>query len=129
MSDSQKPEIGSVGWIDLTVPEAEGLRDFYSAVVGWKSESVDMGGYSDFTMVAPESGEAKTGICHARGNNADLPAVWTIYIVVADLDASLDACRRAGGEVVKETREMPGTGRYALIRDPAGAMCALFEVA
>ena len=31
MSESQSPEIGSIGWIDLTVPDAESTRDFYSA--------------------------------------------------------------------------------------------------
>ena len=129
MSESQRPEVGSIGWIDLTVPEAESARAFYSKVVGWKSETADMGGYSDFTMIGPESGEPRTGICHARGANEDLPGVWTIYIVVADVKASLKACREGGGTVVKATREMAGTGRYALIRDPTGAVCALFEPA
>jgi predicted enzyme related to lactoylglutathione lyase len=43
MNERNRPEVGSVGWIDLTVPEAEEVRDFYSAVVGWKSEPVDIG--------------------------------------------------------------------------------------
>ena len=128
MSESQSPEIGSIGWIDLTVPEAESTRDFYSAVVGWKSEPVEMGGYSDFTMSA-EGGEPKTGVCHARGTNEGIPPVWMIYIVVADLEASLTACRERGGAIVRKTRDMGGSGRYALIRDPAGAVCALFEAA
>ncbi len=129
MSDSKSPEVGSVGWIDLTVPEAGPVRDFYAAVVGWDAEPVDMEGYSDFNMKAPESGEPKTGICHARGSNEGIPPAWMIYIVVADLDASLGACRESGGELVGEPREMGGSGRYAFIRDPAGAVCALFESA
>jgi predicted enzyme related to lactoylglutathione lyase len=27
--------VGTIGWIDLTVPDAKSLRDFYSAVTGW----------------------------------------------------------------------------------------------
>lgn len=129
MNESNKPETGSVGWIDLTVSEAEPIRDFYAAVVGWRSEPVDMGGYSDFCMIAPASGEAKTGICHARGANASIPTAWIIYIVVDDLDASLAACRERGGEALGAPREMGGSGRYAFIRDPAGAVSALFEPA
>ena len=40
---NEKPETGSMAWIDLTVKNAETVRDFYSAVVGWTSEEVDMG--------------------------------------------------------------------------------------
>lgn len=33
MSDTEQPVVGAVGWFDLTVPEAEKIRDFYSAGV------------------------------------------------------------------------------------------------
>ena len=55
MSD-KKANVGSTGWIDLTIPNADGIRDFYSNVVGWKSSPVAMDGYSDYTMTEPESG-------------------------------------------------------------------------
>ncbi|MGB6336961.1 MAG: VOC family protein, partial [Thermoanaerobaculia bacterium] len=45
MSDDSKPEIGKIGWTDLTVENADDVRDFYTAVVGWKPSPVDMGGY------------------------------------------------------------------------------------
>ena len=45
MSEAMKQEVGSINWTDLTVPEAEKVKDFYSAVVGWKFAPVDMGGY------------------------------------------------------------------------------------
>lgn len=129
MSEAAKPEVGSIGWIDLTVPDAARLRDFYSSVVGWKPRSVEVGDYSDFNMTAPASGEPKAGVCHARGGNQGIPQAWIIYIVVADLDASLAACRKQGGEVLGEPRTMGTMGRYAFIRDPAGAACALYESA
>ncbi len=34
MSDDNKLPAGSVAWIDLTVPDAPGLRDFYKEVAG-----------------------------------------------------------------------------------------------
>jgi predicted enzyme related to lactoylglutathione lyase len=33
-------EFGKIGWIDMTVEDAPGVRDFYKAVVGWGSEDV-----------------------------------------------------------------------------------------
>ena len=64
-------ETGKIGWIDITVDDATGLRDFYARVVGWKPEDVGMGDYSDFNMTMPGSGEPAAGICHARGGNAE----------------------------------------------------------
>ena len=78
-------------------------------------------------MISPATGEAVAGICHARGGNADLPPVWMVYWVVADLEQSLARCRKEGGEVVVGAREMGDTGRYAVIRDPAGAVAALWQ--
>lgn len=117
---------GTIGWIDLTVGDAEAIRDFYRAVVGWESESVDMGGYSDYNMMVPGTGEATAGVCHARGVNAALPPHWLIYIVVRDLDASISRCEELGGEVLQGPRRLGGS-RYSVIKDPAGAFCALYQ--
>lgn len=123
---NEQPRPGTIGWVDLTVADAVELRDFYSAVAGWASEPVDMQGYEDFCMIPPGATAPAAGICHARGMNADLPPVWLIYITVANLDASLEQCKARGGEVISPIRAM-GASRYAAIRDPAGAVCALFQ--
>ena len=34
MSEKQKPKIGSITWCDLTVTNAEVVKDFYAKVVG-----------------------------------------------------------------------------------------------
>ena len=126
MSDGMEP--GTIGWHDLTVEDAEAAREFYEAVVGWRSEPVELDGYQDFNMRLPRRQHAVAGVCHARGSNADLPAQWLMYVVVESLDESLEACREQGGEVVAGPRGLGGS-RYAVIRDPAGAVCALYEPA
>jgi predicted enzyme related to lactoylglutathione lyase len=40
---SATPKPGTITWQDLTVGDAEAIRDFYAAVVGWTPESVKMG--------------------------------------------------------------------------------------
>jgi hypothetical protein len=124
MSDNS--QVGKIGWIDMTVDDADGLRDFYKSVVGWGTEAVSMGEYSDYSMTLPDSGEAVTGICHARGGNAELPGGWLIYITVADIDASAAACTANGGQVLVEPRSLAG-GRFCVIRDPSGATAALYQ--
>ena len=119
-------DVGKIGWIDLTAGDADALGEFYRAVVGWKSEAVDMNGYQDHCMLAAD-GAAVAGVCHARGANTGIPAQWLIYITVADLEASLERCGELGGEVVRPPRGLGGMGRFAIVRDPAGAVCALFQ--
>lgn len=120
------PKAGTVTWFDLTIPKADKVRDFYAAVAGWQATPVDMGGYSDYCMGPPRSRRPAGGICHARGVNKNLPPQWLIYITVADLKKSLRACTKAGGKVVCPVRRM-GRARMAVIRDPAGAVAALYE--
>lgn len=126
--NKEKPnEIGSIIWVDLTVDQAQDLRDFYSEVVGWESDPVDMGGYDDFNMLSPGGGAARAGICFRRGMNADLPPSWLVYITVADLEASIRRCEELGGSLVSGPKGEAETGRYCVIQDPAGAVAALFQ--
>jgi hypothetical protein len=127
MCDDGRPRVGRIGWTDLTVRDAETIRDFYANVVGWSPEAVDMGSYSDFNMTLPDDGSPAAGICHARGTNAELPAQWLVYITVQDLDESMSSCEERGGKIVVSPKDMGTMGRYCVIQDPAGAVAALYE--
>jgi predicted enzyme related to lactoylglutathione lyase len=129
MSNLHAPTPGTIGWIDLTVADAGTVRDFYKAVAGWRAEPVEMDGYDDFNMLPPHAAEPVAGICHARGSNANLPAHWLLYIVVDDIDRSLKRCRELGGELIGEMRGSAEHGRFCVIRDPAGAVSALYQPA
>ena len=114
---------GQIGWIDLTVDDADDRRDFYSAVVGWQSQAFPMedGAWHDHVMTDAD-GNALAGVCNARGTNAGLPAVWVPYFVVDDLDARLQVAKERGAELLSGPR---GTPPFAILRDPGGACFAL----
>jgi len=123
---SNKSDVGKIGWIDMTVENAPAVRDFYKAVVGWNSEDVSMGDYSDYTMKMPATGDGVSGICHARGSNAELPPGWLIYIIVADVEASAKACTENGGKLLVKPRGLAG-GRFCVVEDPGGSVAALYQ--
>lgn len=123
MSDTNN---GKIVWIDLTVPNADRLRDFYSEVVGWQPQPVDMGDYSDYGMLSGD--EAVAGVCYARGPNANMPPVWMVYIQVESVAQCVEQCVALGGDVLDGPRMM-GDSNFAVIRDPAGAICGLIEAA
>jgi len=119
-------QTGKIGWIDITVDDANGLRDFYADVVGLVPDAVSMGDYDDFNMTMPASGEPVCGICNARGGNKDLPGGWMVYFVVDDVDASAATCTAKGGNVLVEPRGLAG-GRFCVLEDPSGATAALYQ--
>lgn len=118
---------GTIGWVDLTVDDASELKDFYKAVVGWKMEPVSLGDYDDYNVIPPNQSDAIAGICHKQGFNAGIPSSWMIYINVSNLDESIAATLAGGGKIIRPDTSMGAMGRYAIIEDPAGAVCALFE--
>ena len=118
-------DFGKIGWIDMSTADAPRVRDFYKAVVGWDTEDVDMGGYSDYVM-KPAGEDGVAGVCHARGSNADLPPGWLIYITVEDVDRSAQACTDHGGKIIVEPRGLAG-GRFCVVEDPGGSVAALYQ--
>ena len=129
MSDAEIPAPGTIIWTDLTVENADKLRDFYSDVAGWEASPVTMGDYQDFNMNSRSTGKPVAGICNARGPNAELPPQWLIYITVEDVAASASKCEALGGKVIVGPKGMGTYGRYCVIQDPAGAVAALFTPA
>ena len=126
-SATEKPSnVGRIEWMDLTVDDASRLRDFYCSVVGWGSSEVSMGSYAVFNINLPNSNDTVAGICHARGNNANLPSQWLIYVRVASVKDSASECERRGGKVLDGPRRMGGSN-FCVIQDPAGAVMALMS--
>jgi len=124
MTDGKRP--GQIVWTDLTVTNAEEIRDFYSKVVGWTAAPVSMGDYDDYAMVPPGSDTEVAGICHANGPNVDLPAQWLFYIAVSDLDKSMQECIKLGGKILTGPKNLGPRARYCVIEDPSGAVAALY---
>ena len=120
------PSIGRIEWMDLSVVDASRVKDFYCAVVGWDSSEVDMGSYSDFNINLPGTHNTVAGLCHARGNNANLPSQWLIYVRVENVKESVTKCEKLGGKVLSGPRRMAGSN-FCVIQDPAGAVLALMS--
>jgi uncharacterized protein len=125
MADDVK-KIGEIGWVDLTIPDATKVKEFYNSVVGWEAKEFKMGDYADYVVKSPHTKETVAGICHARGSNANQPPYWLIYIAVKDVQASADAAVRNGGEIVAGPKGS-GASRICVLKDPAGAVFAVMQ--
>ena len=118
--------IGTMGWLDMTDEQAPALRDFYQSVIGFQTEALSMGEYDDYILKTADGETMVAGIAHKRGPNAEVPKGWIPYFIIADLDQSLKQVEQLGGQAIGDERSYGG-GRFCFIRDPSGAICALFQ--
>ena len=129
--DQYNPELmpkqnGKVDWVDLTIPNAEPIRDFYQAVVGWTAEGLSMGDYEDYVMKR-DTGSAVAGICWKRDVNANVPSGWMVYVSVSDLDAAMERAKSKGGKILEVRKNDKDKNFMAYVEDPSGAVCALVQ--
>ena len=126
VTEEKPSNVGKVEWMDLTVPDAGQLQKFYTSVVGWSSNDVDMGSYSDFNLNLPGTEDTIAGVCHSRCSNDNIPSQWLIYVRVESVADSAVRCKKMGGEVLDGPRRMGGSN-FCVIKDPAGAVMALLS--
>jgi len=117
---------GKIFWQDLTVENAETVKDFYCAVAGWEVEEVKVGDHMDYNMIDPESKEVIAGICHKKGYLSKFPAQWLNYVMVEDISSSAEKCKAMGGEII-DGPAMMGEHKYLIVKDPEGAYLALMQ--
>jgi predicted enzyme related to lactoylglutathione lyase len=53
--------------------------------------------------------------------------MWLAYVSVADVRASTEKARELGATILRDVTEIPGMGAFSILKDPAGAMLALWQ--
>ncbi len=113
-----------VCWVEIPVRDLEKARDFYQTVFQWNMAVQDGGpnpmiNFSSDTNAV--SGHIYPGKPAHEGNGP------TIHLIVPDsLEAAIDRCKTAGGEIISPAIEIP-PGRFAYAIDPDGNSIGLFE--
>lgn len=118
---------GRVCWHECLTIDAAGARAFYSTVFGWGELAMPMG---DQTYVMWTVGGVPTGGYmpipeDARAQGA--PQHWLTYFGSDDVDASVAQVAAAGGTIMVKPQDIPTVGRFAVVKDPFGALFALYK--
>ncbi len=116
---------GRFVWQQLMTRDVPGAKKFYSRLMGWKTQPWPLDPSYTVCLAAdvPVAGivEIPTDL------PAETPSHWLEYIGTRDVDGTADAAVRAGGSVVKAPSDMQGAGRYAVLKDPQGALFAIID--
>lgn len=114
---------GAFSWTELLTDDVAGARTFYGRLLGWKFEDMPMqdGAY---TVISVE-GQKIGGIMRTPAEAKGMPPTWGSYITVDDVDARAAEAKKLGGETLVPPTDIPGVGRFCVIRDPQGATISL----
>jgi uncharacterized protein len=105
---------GALAWAELFAPELA-AGDFYERVLGWQRGPLADGRGAARRLAA--------GACGVGVRVAPAPIAhgWYAYFAADDVDATVARARAAGASVIEPVTDVPGAGRFALLRDPQGA--------
>jgi uncharacterized protein len=118
---------GTFCWADLGTPDAPGAKRFYTELFGWQAEDRPVGSDAYYTMFSV-SGRSVAALYQqdAQPDQA-APPHWLSYVSVEGAGPTAQRARELGGTVVIEAFDVLDVGRMAVIRDPTGAVVALWE--
>ncbi|MCY0904554.1 VOC family protein [Arthrobacter sp. H14-L1] len=123
-----KPDItaGAPCWIDLMTSDPARAQDFYAQIFGWTYEVGDQEKYGGYTT-AFKGGLQVAGMMKNDGQSG-YPDVWTTYLRVEDIKATVEDVTAAGGQVFMSPMEVPEQGSMSMIADASGAAIGLWQV-
>lgn len=109
-------------WHEVMSTDTAKVRSYYEGLFGWTGKEMDMG---DGPYVMWSAGEQPVvGMMAAQGG---APSHWMSYVDVGDVDAAVAKVPKLGGEVVVPAFDIPSIGRTSMVKDPTGAMVAVFQ--
>jgi len=125
MSERTSYTPGTPCWVDLSTPDVEAAATFYGALFGWEvpelPNSAEMGGYRR----AKKNGKDVAGVMPLMEEGQ--PTAWGTHVSVTDAEATMDAVRGAGGQVLVEPMEIADYGKMSVFVDPTGAVCGAWQ--
>lgn len=123
MTDSERPRVGHLGWVDLASKDLDRSKSFYTGLFGWDAFAVPdpaAGGYGFFLKDGKQVGGFGPTM------SGEQVSAWNMYVWVDDADGTAERVRGGGGAVVGPM-DVLGQGRLAVFTDPAGAFFSIWQ--
>lgn len=113
-------EPGGIVWNDQTSSDPQAARRFYAAVFGYTyTEMEGEQGYATIDGAGPGGTIGGIGALPAD-SPSEVPARWTVYFAVEDVDAACATAAEHGGATTVPPTDTP-YGRMAALQGPEGA--------
>jgi hypothetical protein len=119
---------GTFSWTDLTTPDQDAAKIFYSGLFGWEAEDNPVGDGAYYSMqLVDGKNVAAISPQPQQQQDAGVPPTWNSYISVENVDAVAERARELGATVHAGPFDVMDAGRMAVIQDPQGAHFLLWQ--
>jgi predicted enzyme related to lactoylglutathione lyase len=119
-------ERGAPSWFELHTRDFDAAVAFYRSAFRWETQAVGDSDEFRYTVMRDPRGDGElAGIMDADAFlPAEVPAHWSVYWEVDDVDAATAKTTALGGSVATDAVDTP-YGRLATVLDPSGAQFKL----
>jgi len=120
-------EVGALCWTELMTPDAARAGAFYTALVGWTTQTMPMGPGQTYTIFQRGATQA-AGMMQITPEMGPIPPNWMPYFAVSDCDGTATKAGKLGGKVTVPPTDIPNVGRFAVLQDPQGAYVSILRL-
>ncbi len=117
-------EHGTLNWNECQTKDAAAAETFYRAVFDYGIDEMPMGEGEPY-RVLKVGGKGIGGLMQLGQRMGDIPPNWATVFSVDDADAAVANAGELGADVLMPPTDIPEIGRYAVLRDPVGAVFAV----
>ena len=115
---------GTVCWNELATPDPERARDFYTQLFAWETYTGAESNYIHIKAAGQDAG----GILPLSAQGGDAPPHWMPYFLVSGCDDTATRAKELGGEWCMPPTTLPNVGRFAVLKDPQGAVFSIIQL-
>lgn len=121
---------GRVIWRETLTKDGDKASAFYGALFGWTFKDMPMGPGFNYRIIEL-GGKGIGGVMKqpAEMEQMGVPAHWSSYVAVPDVDAACAAVKAGGGQVVWGPNDLEGVGRMATVVGFDGASISVMTPA
>jgi predicted enzyme related to lactoylglutathione lyase len=123
--DADSTPAGSWVWNELSTSDPQAALAFYTKLLGYKQEAMDMGPGGTYHVLKTEGDRGRGGVMKTMEPN--MPSQWVPYVHTDDCDATLAKAKQLGATIHVPATDIPGIGRFGIMEDPQGALIATIK--
>lgn len=119
---------GTFCWVELGTSDGTAAKNFYTQLFGWDHEDMPMGAEGTYTMLKL-NGKDVGGLYTLMPDMVaqGVPPHWLSYVCVTNVDESAEKAKAEGATIMKGPFDVFTIGRMAVVKDPTGAVFALWQ--
>lgn len=109
-------------WVELDTTDTAAAERFYTRLFPWTAKKG--GDYTEWQL----GGASIGGMMKIPSEWGAVPPNWLVYFMVDDADAAVAKAGGLGATPIVPPMDIPNMGRFSVMKDPQGAVFAVFAV-